>query len=134
IYFFFSSFMQGMDYLHSKRYIHRDLAARNILVENENVVKIGDFGLSKYIPENAEYYRVKEDGDSPVFWYAIECLRESKFSFASDVWAFGVALFEILTHCDNRQSPPAVSAAAVPDREGALAEIRGTDYYYYCYS
>lgn len=59
---------QGMDYLHLKRYIHRDLAARNILVENEGVVKIGDFGLTKYIPEGEVYYRVREDGDSPVFW------------------------------------------------------------------
>lgn len=96
----------GMDYLHSKRFVHRDLAARNVLVENEGVVKIGDFGLTKYIPEGEIYYRVREDGDSPVFWYAIECLKESKFSFASDVWSFAVTLYEILTHCNHRQSPP----------------------------
>lgn len=57
-----------MDYLHSKRYIHRDLAARNVLVENDRLVKIGDFGLTKYIPEGEIYYRVREDGDSPVYW------------------------------------------------------------------
>ncbi|XP_077069553.1 non-receptor tyrosine-protein kinase TYK2 [Siphateles boraxobius] len=96
----------GMEYLHSKRYVHRDLAARNVLVENEGVVKIGDFGLTKYIPEGEIYYRVREDGDSPVFWYAIECLKESKFSFASDVWSFAVTLYEILTNCNHRQSPP----------------------------
>uniref|UniRef100_A0A4W5QMA6 non-specific protein-tyrosine kinase n=1 Tax=Hucho hucho TaxID=62062 RepID=A0A4W5QMA6_9TELE len=64
---------QGMDYLHSKRYIHRDLAARNVLVENEHLVKIGDFGLTKYIPEGDVYYRVREDGDS-VLW--LPCPRD----------------------------------------------------------
>lgn len=57
-----------MEYLHSKRYVHRDLAARNVLVENNRLVKIGDFGLTKYIPEGEIYYRVHENGDSPVFW------------------------------------------------------------------
>uniref|UniRef100_A0A8C0FG22 Tyrosine-protein kinase n=1 Tax=Bubo bubo TaxID=30461 RepID=A0A8C0FG22_BUBBB len=56
---------EGMAYLHSLHYIHRDLAARNVLLENENVVKIGDFGLAKAIPEGHEYYRVCEDGDTP---------------------------------------------------------------------
>lgn len=65
---FFSVFAQGMEYLSSKRYIHRDLATRNILVESELRVKIGDFGLTKVLPQDKEYYMVKEPGESPIFW------------------------------------------------------------------
>ena len=57
-----------MEYLATKRYIHRDLATRNILVESELRVKIGDFGLSKVLPQDKEYYMVKEPGESPIFW------------------------------------------------------------------
>lgn len=67
---FHLSFMcfQGMEYLQSLRYVHRDLAARNILVASESLVKIADFGLTKIIPCNKEYYRVMQPGESPVFW------------------------------------------------------------------
>ncbi|XP_003198201.2 non-receptor tyrosine-protein kinase TYK2 isoform X1 [Danio rerio] len=114
----------GMDYLHSKRYIHRDLAARNVLLENEGVVKIGDFGLTKYIPEGDIYYRVREDGDSPVFWYAIECLKESKFSFASDVWSFAVTLYEILTNCSHRLSPPSKFSDMMGTVHGQMTVVK----------
>ena len=57
-----------MEYLGTKRYVHRDLATRNILVENENRVKIGDFGLTKVLPQDKESYKVKEPGESPIFW------------------------------------------------------------------
>lgn len=60
-----------MDYLGSCQYVHRDLAARNVLVESENRVKIGDFGLTKAIETDKEYYTVKDDRDSPVFWYGL---------------------------------------------------------------
>lgn len=68
LFFFLCMCSQGMEYLSSKRYIHRDLATRNILVESELRVKIGDFGLTKVLPQDKEYYMVKEPGESPIFW------------------------------------------------------------------
>eukprot|EP00069_Balaena_mysticetus_P021675 bmy_13747T0 len=99
---------EGMAYLHAQHYVHRDLAARNVLLDNNRLVKIGDFGLAKAVPEGHEYYCVREDGDSPVFWYAPECLKECKFYYASDVWSFGVTMYELLTYCDSTQSPPSI--------------------------
>lgn len=115
---------EGMAYLHSLHYIHRDLAARNVLLENENVVKIGDFGLAKAIPEGHDYYRVCEDGDSPVFWYAAECLKECKFYYASDVWSFGVTLYELLTRCDPSQSPPVKFLELIGATQGQMTVLR----------
>uniref|UniRef100_A0A4W5JH01 Tyrosine-protein kinase n=1 Tax=Hucho hucho TaxID=62062 RepID=A0A4W5JH01_9TELE len=92
---------QGMDYLGSQRFIHRDLAARNVLVENESTVKIGDFGLTMSMKEDKSYYTVKEETVSPVYWYAPECLVDCKFYPASDVWSFGVTLYELMTYCES---------------------------------
>uniref|UniRef100_A0A672PYI1 Tyrosine-protein kinase n=1 Tax=Sinocyclocheilus grahami TaxID=75366 RepID=A0A672PYI1_SINGR len=104
-----SQICKGMEYLATKRYIHRDLATRNILVESEFKVKIGDFGLTKVLPQGKEYYKVKEPGESPIFWYAPESLTESKFSVASDIWSFGVVLYELFTYSDKLSSPPTES-------------------------
>ncbi|XP_055975827.1 non-receptor tyrosine-protein kinase TYK2 isoform X1 [Sorex fumeus] len=118
---------EGMAYLHSQHYVHRDLAARNVLLDNERLVKIGDFGLAKAVPEGHEYYRVREDGDSPVFWYAPECLKECKFYYASDVWSFGVTLYELLTHCDSRQSPPLKFIELIGLTQGQMTVLRLTE-------
>uniref|UniRef100_A0A8C9R5I8 non-specific protein-tyrosine kinase n=1 Tax=Scleropages formosus TaxID=113540 RepID=A0A8C9R5I8_SCLFO len=116
-----SQICKGMDYLSSKRYIHRDLATRNILVESENRVKIGDFGLTKVLPQGKDYYKVKEPGESPIFWYAPESLTESKFSVASDIWSFGVVLYELFTHSSKSCSPPTVFMGMIgADKQGQL--------------
>ncbi|GAA6110698.1 tyrosine-protein kinase JAK2, partial [Tachysurus ichikawai] len=59
----------GMEYLQNLHYVHRDLAARNILVSSDTLVKIADFGLTKIVPLNKDYYRVTQSGESPIFWY-----------------------------------------------------------------
>ncbi|XP_053514400.1 non-receptor tyrosine-protein kinase TYK2 isoform X2 [Artibeus jamaicensis] len=118
---------KGMAYLHTQHYVHRDLAARNVLLDNDSLVKIGDFGLTKAVPEGHEYYRVREDGDSPVFWYAPECLKECKFYYASDVWSFGVTLYELLTYCDSSQSPPSKFIELIGPTQGQMTVLRLTE-------
>uniref|UniRef100_A0A665UQZ8 Tyrosine-protein kinase n=1 Tax=Echeneis naucrates TaxID=173247 RepID=A0A665UQZ8_ECHNA len=115
---------KGMEYLGSRNYIHRDLAARNVLVENEGTVKIGDFGLTKSIKDNEGYYTVKDDHDSPVFWYAPECLTLCKFYLASDVWSFGVTMYELITYCDSTKSPMTLFLAMIGRTQGQMTIIR----------
>ncbi|XP_056586772.1 tyrosine-protein kinase JAK2a isoform X3 [Triplophysa dalaica] len=116
-----SQICKGMDYLALKRYVHRDLATRNILVESEYRVKIGDFGLTKVLPQDKEYYTVREPGESPIFWYAPESLTESKFSVASDVWSFGVVLYELFTFSNKTCSPPTVFMEQMgDDKQGQM--------------
>ncbi|TWW58204.1 Tyrosine-protein kinase JAK1 [Takifugu flavidus] len=115
---------KGMEYLGSKNYIHRDLAARNVLVENERTVKIGDFGLTKCIKDNEGYYTVKDENDSPVFWYAPECLTQCKFYLASDVWSFGVTLYELITYCDSSKSPMTCFLDMIGSTHGQMTVMR----------
>ncbi|NXA56936.1 JAK3 kinase, partial [Nothocercus julius] len=96
---------KGMEYLGAQRCVHRDLANRNILVESESHVKIGDFGLAKLLPQDKDYYVVQEPGQSPVFWYAPESLADNVFSRASDIWSFGVLLYELFTYSNKSKSP-----------------------------
>lgn len=86
----------GMRYLEEQKYIHRDLAARNILVGDNNIVKIGDFGLARVI--NEETYEAKQGSKFPIKWTAPEAAMYGKFTIKSDVWAYGIFLVELVTY------------------------------------
>lgn len=86
----------ALAYLESKRFVHRDIAARNVLVSSNDCVKLGDFGLSRYM-EDSTYYKASK-GKLPIKWMAPESINFRRFTSASDVWMFGVCMWEILMH------------------------------------
>ncbi|CAB0028196.1 unnamed protein product [Trichogramma brassicae] len=88
---------RGMAYLEERRLVHRDLAARNVLVQTGNCVKITDFGLAKLLDINEEQYKAA-GGKMPIKWLALECIQHRIFTHKSDVWAFGVTIWEVLTY------------------------------------
>ncbi|XP_009884995.1 PREDICTED: tyrosine-protein kinase CSK, partial [Charadrius vociferus] len=102
---------EAMEYLEANNFVHRDLAARNVLVSEDNIAKVSDFGLTK------EASSTQDTGKLPVKWTAPEALREKKFSTKSDVWSFGILLWEIYSF-GRVPYPRIVSEDHLPSPQG----------------
>ncbi|CAL9704860.1 unnamed protein product [Knipowitschia caucasica] len=86
----------GMKYLSDMNYVHRDLAARNVLVNSNLECKVSDFGLSRVLEDDAEGTYTTRGGKIPIRWTAPEAIEYRKFTSASDVWSFGIVMWEVM--------------------------------------
>uniref|UniRef100_A0A8D0GBR5 receptor protein-tyrosine kinase n=1 Tax=Sphenodon punctatus TaxID=8508 RepID=A0A8D0GBR5_SPHPU len=88
----------GMKYLASMNYVHRDLAARNILVNSQLDCKVSDFGLSRVLEDDPDATYTTSGGKIPIRWTAPEAISHRKFTSASDVWSYGIVMWEVMSY------------------------------------
>uniref|UniRef100_A0ACB8FTG3 Ephrin type-A receptor 5 n=1 Tax=Sphaerodactylus townsendi TaxID=933632 RepID=A0ACB8FTG3_9SAUR len=88
----------GMKYLSDMGYVHRDLAARNILINSNLVCKVSDFGLSRVLEDDPEAAYTTRGGKIPIRWTAPEAIAFRKFTSASDIWSYGIVMWEVVSY------------------------------------
>ncbi|CAH8648992.1 unnamed protein product [Schistosoma mattheei] len=100
LYKFSIQIARGMSYLEECGLVHRDLAARNVLVFSKDIVKISDFGMSRALQLGKSYYQSNFNVNLklPIAWCAPECIHDLLFTIHSDIWAYGITLWEIFTY------------------------------------
>jgi serine/threonine protein kinase len=115
----------GMRHLHKYNIVHRDLAARNILLSHSNLIdthlKISDFGMSRVLQEDSA--SKTRTGIGPVCWMAPESLREKIYSKKSDVWMFGILVYEIVSRCEPHYDKDPMRVSSLIRDEGVTPNI-----------
>eukprot|EP00730_Choanoeca_flexa_P016279 TRINITY_DN7660_c0_g1_i3.p1 TRINITY_DN7660_c0_g1~~TRINITY_DN7660_c0_g1_i3.p1 ORF type:complete len:781 (+),score=272.61 TRINITY_DN7660_c0_g1_i3:134-2476(+) len=123
---------KGMEHLANLRMVHMDLAARNCLVAQNNLVKVADFGLTRKLPEGQDYWQSSQVLKLPVKWCSIEALDDRLFSEKSDVWAFGIVMWEITSYGAMPYQDLKTQEVQRKVREGARLEpVPGTNEDYF---
>ncbi|XP_065828764.1 uncharacterized protein [Oscarella lobularis] len=107
----------AMSFLEENRLVHRDLSARNVIVFSANLVKVSDFGLARILEEGSNYYTAR-GGKAALRWMAPECWNKMMFTTKSDVWSFGIALWEIMSYAATVPYPKLSNAEVIAYVEG----------------
>ena len=120
----------GMQYLTEMSFVHRDLAARNVLVNSQLVCKIADFGLSREISSEGNALDggayTTRGGKIPVRWTAPEAIAFRKFTSASDVWSFGIVMWEVMSYGERPTGLGAIKMLSRPLKKATVYLLQWT--------